>query len=77
MEYTRQIDNSIYSRKALSAARDAYRPYCDVKVSQGNNSVISITVNTKTEHREQSREVILEFWNYLLDTSCKQRLESA
>jgi hypothetical protein len=77
MEFTRQIDNSIYSRKALAAARDAYRPYCEVVVKPGIDGKVGITVAIKDEHREQDREVVLEFWNFFLDTSCQQRLESA
>ncbi len=76
MELTRQIDNSIYSRKALAATREAYRSYCNVQVRPSNDGKVGVTVEVMDEYKEQQRQVILEFWNYFLDTSCKQHLES-
>lgn len=77
MEFTRHIDNAIYSRKALAAARDAYRNHCSVQVIPGPEGTVDVTVSVKEDYRDQAREVILEFWNYFLDTACQQHLESA
>jgi len=76
MELTRRIDNSLYSRKALADTREAYRPYCNVVVQPESSGSVSITVTVKGEYKAQARQVALEFWNYFLDTSCEQSLES-
>jgi hypothetical protein len=76
MEFTRTIDNALYTRKALADARDAYRDYCVVKTVPRSDGLADITVTVKDEYCADARQVTLEFWNYFLDTVCKQRLES-
>lgn len=75
MEFTRQVNNAVYSRKALAAARDAYANYCTIRATPGAG-LVSITVSVKDDYAQDSRRVILEFWNYFLDTACQQHLES-
>lgn len=77
MEFTRRIDNALYTRKALADAREAYRDYCAVKAAPRADGLVDITVAVKSEYRSEVRRVTLEFWNYYLDTACKQRLGSA
>ena len=77
MEFTRRIDNGIYSRKALVDAREAYGKYCTVRAMPGNDGFVGITVSVKGEYEPEARRVILEFWNFFLDTACQQRIESA
>jgi hypothetical protein len=77
MEFTRRVDNSIYSRKALADAREVYGKYCSVRAAPGSDGLVGITVAVKGEYEEEARRVILEFWNYFLDTACQQQLESA
>lgn len=77
MEFTRRVNNAIYSRRALADAREAYGKYCTVRAVPGNDGLVGITVSVKGEFEPEGRRVILEFWNYFLDTACQQRLESA
>ena len=77
MEFTRQVDSAIYSRKALADAREAYGKYCTVRALPGNDGLVGITVSVKGGYEPEARRVILEFWNYFLDTACLQRLELA
>ena len=77
MKFTRRIDNSIYSRKALAGVRDAYEIYCTVRATPVSDGFADITVSVKLDYEQESRRVILEFWNYFLDTACQQRLDSA
>ena len=75
--FVREIDNGIYTRKALSDSRDAYRLYCDVQVAPLPNNRAKVSVNVKDPYVQDARQIILEFWNYFLDSSCKTHLEDA
>ena len=44
MEFKRIIDNSIYTRKALNSARDAYGDYCSVQAVPKPDGTIDIIV---------------------------------
>lgn len=77
MEFKRIIDNSIYTRKALNSARDAYGDYCSVQAVPKPDGTIDIIVTVHEQYNDQPRQVILEFWNYFLDNACKQHLELA
>jgi len=74
--FVREVDNNLYTRKALASSRDAYRSYCDIQVSPlpDNRATVSLTV--KNEFLNDSRQITLEFWNYFLDSSCQNHLES-
>ena len=77
MEFTRHIDNGIYSRKALAEAREAYGKYCAIRATPSSSGDVAVTVLLKQEYKGEARQVILEFWNFFLDSSCKHQLESA
>ena len=76
MAYTRSIDNALYSRKALADARSAYAEYCTVRGTPRPDGLVDVTVEVKAGYSDDKRQVILEFWNFFLDTVCQQRLES-
>lgn len=76
MEFTRYIDNGIYSRKALAEARDAYGKYCTIRSTPGPRGDLAVTMLLKHEYKGEARQVILEFWNFFLDSSCKHKIES-
>lgn len=75
--FVREVDNSIYSRKALADSRDAYRAYCDIQVAPLPNNRAKVSLLVKGEYQADARQITLEFWNYFLDSSCKDYLESA
>jgi hypothetical protein len=77
MKFTRHIDNALYSRKALAKAREAYLKYCTVQVAQTPAGLVGVTVTVKPEFQQDARQVVLEFWNFFLDTACQQRFELA
>jgi hypothetical protein len=76
MTFVREIDNGIYSRKALADTRDAYHSYCDVQALPLPNNRAKITLVVKNQYLSDSNQIILEFWNYFLDSACKDYLES-
>lgn len=76
MQLTRRIDNTLYSRKALADAREAYREYCSVRVAVTPDGFVEITVHPHRQYESDFRQIILEFWNFFLDTACEQRLEA-
>jgi len=77
MNFTRNIDNQIYSRKALAVVREAYSKYCTTQIVPLANGEAAVTVHIKNEYFDDGRQVFLEFWNYFLDISCKQKIESS
>lgn len=76
MQLTRRIDNTLYSRKALAEAREAYREYCAVRAAAMPDGLVEITVQPHRQFESDARQIILEFWNFFLDTACEQRLEA-
>ena len=77
MVFVRHIDNAFYPRKAFVKAREAYAAYCVVSALPVDHGLVEVTVKVKPEYADDARQVILEFWNFLLDTACEQQLESA
>jgi len=75
MEATRHVENDIYSRKALAAAREAFASHCTVWAVPGEAGSAAITVSVRPEFTRDARQVVLEFWNYFLDSACQLRLE--
>lgn len=73
--HTRILDNNIYPKKAVADARMAYRDYCDFAIESTASHTVKLTVAVKSEHENNSREIILGFWNYLLDRSCQIKAE--
>ena len=76
MAITRRIDNALYSRKALASAREAYAQYCVIRVVPQSDGLVEVKVEVKPDYVQESRQVMLEFWNYFLDAACQQRLDS-
>ncbi len=77
IEHTRTIDNALYTRKALAAAREAYSAYCHVRAAPRADGRVDIAVTVKGEYAPDARQVILDFWNYFLDTACQDKLAAA
>ena len=75
--FTRTIDNTLYTRRALNEARDAYTKYCIVRAMPDANGMVGITVAVNPEFQQDARQVTLEFWNFFLDTACQQRFDAA
>ncbi len=75
--FTRTIDNTLYTRRALNEARDAYTKYCLVRATPEANGLVGINVTVNQEFHQDARQVILEFWNFFLDTACQQRFDTA
>jgi hypothetical protein len=74
---TRTVDNTLYTRRALNEAREAFTKYCIVRATPGSNGMVGVTVTVNQEFQQDARQVILEFWNFFLDTACQQRFDAA
>lgn len=72
--YSRSISTSIYTRKALIAAQEAFRPYCKVTTERQDGDRLQISVRPVDVPAEQIAEMILSFWNYYLDKSLQEKL---
>lgn len=77
MAFVRRVDNAFYPRKALVKAREAYAEYCVVSALPIDHGLVEVSVEVKPQYASDARQVILEFWNFLLDTACEQQLEAA
>jgi hypothetical protein len=73
--HPRFIDNTIYPKKAVADARMAYRNYCDFAIDTNGNHLPKLTVTVKPKYQDNSQQIILEFWNYLLDIACQIKME--
>lgn len=76
MTYTRIVDAGLYTSRALAEAREAYAHYCQVRAASGERGRVTVTLEVKPEYETDGREIVLEFWNYYLDASCKKTLEA-
>jgi hypothetical protein len=75
MQVSRAVDHTVYPRKALAEARQAYREYCDVTITPLSVQRAQVTISVKAAYHESAREVILEFLNYALDRSVQAHFE--
>lgn len=73
--HVRNIDNTIYPKKAVSEARMAYREYFDSTIEATTSHTVKLTISVKSKYENNRREVILNFWNYLLDRACQIKAE--
>jgi hypothetical protein len=76
MEHTRRIDNQLYSRKALNASREAYSKYCLVRVQPAHDGLADVTISVREAYKSEARKVILEFWNFFLDSTIQQHMDA-
>ena len=74
---TLTVDNALYTRRALNEARNAFTKYCVVRATPEPNGLVGIAVTVNPEFQQDARQVILEFWNFFLDTACQQRFDAA
>jgi hypothetical protein len=76
MKIVRIIDHRIYPRKCVSSAIQAYSAYCSMEISPISDQQSQLAISTNQDIPEKdSREVLLGFLNYALDTSIEVRLE--
>ncbi|MDD2462513.1 MAG: HxsD-like protein [Desulfobulbus sp.] len=73
--HTRFLDNTIYPKKAVADARMAYRSYCDFAIDTTGSLLPQLMVTVKSKYQDNSHQIILEFWNYLLDLACQIKTE--
>ena len=76
MEITKTIDHRLYPRKAIADARQAYREFLNFSVTPLKNDKVDLTITVKEEHQNESRRIILEFFNFALDRSSQIQFES-
>jgi hypothetical protein len=71
---SRLADLTIYSRSALAATESAFREHCCVHTTQITPDRLTVSITPLKANNEETRTMILEFWNYFLDKSCQERL---
>ncbi len=73
---SRVIDNSLYSKQALSETRQAFKEYCSIKVTPLPGQQVKLHIAVKQQYQDSCRQIVLEFMNYLLDLSAQKYLNS-
>mgnify|MGYP000659282151 CR=1 FL=1 len=73
----RIIDHSIYPRQALADARQAYKEYCIFKVSPMSHGRAAIQIQVKPAQVADTRQIVLEFFNYALDRAVQIQLSKS
>lgn len=71
---SREVNLSIYSRKALADTQAAFRGFCIASVKQISATRVEVSVTACGDGLQDARTTLLEFWNYLLDKSTQERL---
>lgn len=77
MDIIRVVDHSIYPRKAISEAREAYRDYCKIQVMPLPANCAKLVITVVSEHENEAREIVLSFLNYALDKAAEIYLQDA
>ena len=75
IEFIRTFDHTLYPRKALADARQAYRDYCTLKIVPAGNDKVLISIRVNESHESESRQVVLDFLNFALDRSAQLLFE--
>ena len=70
------IDNSIYSKPALSETRQAFKEYCSVNAVPIANQQVKLLININDKYQDNKREIVLEFMNFLLDLSAQKHINN-
>jgi hypothetical protein len=71
---SRRADLSIYTRSALAITQSAFKGHCRVHTTPISADRLLVSITPLKADSEETRTMILEFWNYFLDQSCQQRL---
>jgi len=77
MKFVRVIDHRLYPRKAISEARSAYKDYCAVCVEPLPSDCARLTVTVLPKHAANGREVVLSFFNFVLDKAAEINLQDS
>lgn len=75
MRVTRNIDHTLYPRRALADARQAYRDYCTLEISPNGDHMARVTIVVNEAHEDSASQIVLEFLNYALDRAAQIHLE--
>jgi hypothetical protein len=70
--FDRHCSATIYSVGALREAQVAYAEHCAVTIDSQDPHRPRVTIQSNsTMSDEQWREIVLEFWNYILDATAQ------
>lgn len=73
----RTIDHFIYSREAIADARQAYREFCNVKITRISSNQAILEIYVSNTDKNQAREIVLNFLNYALDRAAQLHFGAA
>lgn len=72
-EVSRIVDLKLYSRRAIVDAQTAFKVHCQVQVRSLEGGRVAVTLKPLPSSSPELRAMVLEFWNFVLDTTCQSR----
>lgn len=75
MNFTTILSNDIYPKQVILESKLAFSDFADFSVTPVSAGKISLSIRPREEYEQQSREIILSFFNYALDLAAKFHLE--
>ena len=73
--FSLEVIDEIYSKKSVFDAREAFSSYLTLQITPLGRGRSKLFIKIKPKYLENSREVLLEFMNYMLDRSVQLLLE--
>jgi hypothetical protein len=74
--FTRVISNAMYSRQSIAAAQAAFKQYCRVSAKPQGQGYVQVSIEVIGDAKSSARQAVLEFWNFVLDSEAKRRLDA-
>jgi len=71
---SRTIPLTLYTKSAIAEAKTAFFEYCRVSTIEVENNRVQVSVMPLITNPNEIRTMFLEFWNYVLDRSCQEKL---
>lgn len=67
--YVLDVCNELYPKEAVFDARSAFTSYLTVRIQPEGRNIARLTLRIEPKYQKESRQIVLEFLNYLLDRS--------
>lgn len=75
--YSKVVSNLIFSKDDVAASRQAFLNYLNVQIKPLGFGRIQLFLDVKQEFISNKREICLEFFNFMLDTSTQRRMRNS
>lgn len=74
--FVRVVSNAVYSRHSIASAQAAFKQHCRVSAKPRGQGYVEVSIQVIGEAASSTRQAVLEFWNFVLDSEAKRRLDA-